>query len=417
MSLKDILNAVTGRNKALKPTESAPPAALPSDSFPILPRLGSRSESIRKTPAFRPCRAGRGFRHIAGSGAHHRSDGDHGRGHRRKCSLPPSIPWAQRAFCAWGEYGTSGNIVDSQNVITGRMYFKPVENMPLTQTTTTIMPFNPATMAVAVAIMRIEEKLDALQKTAEETLQFLKLDKQSKTARRPQRPLGHIRGMPPQWQRRQLPRPAQCRSAGHPPRGAAEHALLSGTGLPPPAGTERAPRFAGCARHAERRHGRVPRIPAFLLSLRLFDLSGRGAAGGASTMQRSKPRLTNSRHTASATRSSTTAAAPNWRATRRALWTSVCSAMALAMSPKPWARRSPTSPSCATARWTKLCPRPATSSSSSIKYDLSACLQALEPLHDHRMATFAENIATLDHLCNDENALLTDGTFLYLLTA
>ena len=34
MSLKDILNSVTGRNKALKPTESAPPAALPSDSFP-----------------------------------------------------------------------------------------------------------------------------------------------------------------------------------------------------------------------------------------------------------------------------------------------------------------------------------------------------------------------------------------------
>ena len=51
------------------------------------------------------------------------------------------------------------------------------------------------------------------------------------------------------------------------------------------------------------------------------------------------------------------------------------------------------------------------------KNDLSACLQALEPLHDHRMATFAENIATLEHLCNDENALLTDGTFLYLRTA
>ena len=44
MSLKDILNSVTGRNKALKPTESAPPAALPSDSFPILRASRGRSE-------------------------------------------------------------------------------------------------------------------------------------------------------------------------------------------------------------------------------------------------------------------------------------------------------------------------------------------------------------------------------------
>lgn len=50
MSLKDILDSVTGGNKALKPTESAPPAALPSDSFPILRASEVDLEKYEKLP-------------------------------------------------------------------------------------------------------------------------------------------------------------------------------------------------------------------------------------------------------------------------------------------------------------------------------------------------------------------------------
>ena len=279
MSLKDILNAVTGRNKALKPTESAPPPPCPATVFPILRASEVDLNQYEKLPALRPCRVGRRFRHIAGSSAYHRSDGDHGRGHRRN-ALYRHQSQGRNGLSAHGRVrGRRGNIVDSQNVITGRMYFKPVENMPLTQTTTTIMPFNPATMAVAVAIMRIEEKLDALQKTAEETLLFLKLDKQSNSAAisTPSRTFsrnaaamaatansGALRNVEVQAIRReaqqnmlfyqeQVSRRLQEQSALHDSQ--AVRGMLN------------------------RRHGRVPRIPAFLLSLRLFDLSGRGAAG------------------------------------------------------------------------------------------------------------------------------------------
>ena len=163
MSLKDILNAVTGRNKALKPTESAPPAALPSDSFPILRASEVDLNQYEKLPLSGLAALGAAFATLPEAARTIVQTVTTGvdTGEMLFTAINPK---GATGFLRMGEYGTSGNIVDSQNVITGRMYFKPVENMPLTQTTT-VMPFDPATMAVAVALMRIEEKLDALQKT------------------------------------------------------------------------------------------------------------------------------------------------------------------------------------------------------------------------------------------------------------
>ena len=262
-------------------------------------------------------------------------------------------PKGATGFLRMGEYGTSGNIVDSQNVITGRMYFKPVENVPLTQTTTTVMPFDPATMAVAVALMRIEEKLDALQKTAEETLQFLKLDKQSKQR-------GDLNALSDIFE--------ECRRNGNDAsfralrnvevqairREAQQNMLFYQEQVSRRLQEQSALHDSQAVRgmlNAVTDEFREYQLSCYLYAFSTFldvVLQGRFDDADAQSCVRQS-----SRHTASATRSSTTAAAPNWRATRKALWTSG-SAMALAMSQGRWARRSPTSPSCATARWTKL---------------------------------------------------------------
>ena len=81
--------------------------------------------------------------------------------------------------------GTVGNVMrineQGKRVIASRLRFKPLENgLPVRQTTETIAPFNPTTLMIGAALMAVDQKLDALQKTAEEILQFLKLEKQSR---------------------------------------------------------------------------------------------------------------------------------------------------------------------------------------------------------------------------------------------
>lgn len=87
-------------------------------------------------------------------------------------------------FLRANEYGTVGNIMrvneQGKQVIAGRMRFKPVEGgLPVTQTATTVIPFDPMTMVIAAALSSINQKLDTLQEKTEEILQFLKLEKQS----------------------------------------------------------------------------------------------------------------------------------------------------------------------------------------------------------------------------------------------
>lgn len=79
--------------------------------------------------------------------------------------------------------GFSGNItgLDGSSGIVGRMRYKLLDGgLPITTTTNTVIPFDPMTMVVAAALISIDKKLDALQEKAEEILQFLKLEKQSK---------------------------------------------------------------------------------------------------------------------------------------------------------------------------------------------------------------------------------------------
>ena len=93
---------------------------------------------------------------------------------------PKGIP----GYLLQNEYGTVGNIMQineqGKQVITGRMRFKPVDGLPISNTTTTVVPFDPTMMVVAVALMTIEKKLDAIQKSIDKVIRFLENDKQSR---------------------------------------------------------------------------------------------------------------------------------------------------------------------------------------------------------------------------------------------
>lgn len=94
-------------------------------------------------------------------------------------------PKGVEGYLNFNEFGTVGNIMQmnekGQSVIAGRMRFKEVgTRLPIEQVTKTKIPIDPMTMMVAAALLSINQKLTELQKTTEEILRFLKLDKQSK---------------------------------------------------------------------------------------------------------------------------------------------------------------------------------------------------------------------------------------------
>lgn len=413
MSLKDILNAVTGRNKALKPTESAPPAALPSDSFPILRASEVDLEKYEKLPLSALAVVGAAFATLPEAARTIVQTATTGvdTGEMLFTAINPK---GATGFLRMGEYGTSGNIVDSQNVITGRMYFKPVENMPLTQTTT-VMPFDPATMAVAVALMRIEEKLDALQKTAEETLQFLKLDKQSKQR-------GDLNVLSDIFE--------ECRRNGNDAsfralrnvevqairREAQQNMLFYQEQVSRRLQEQSALHDSQAVRgmlNAVTDEFREYQLSCYLYAFSTFlDVVLQGRFDDETLKAVSEKLQTyGQRYTQLYDRCR--AQLEGYQKSAVDVWLrdglgNVARTVGKALSNVPILRDGSVDEALTQA---------GDQLKQLNKNDLSACLQALEPLHDHRMATFAENIATLDHLCNDENALLTDGTFLYLLTA
>lgn len=87
-------------------------------------------------------------------------------------------------FLKANAFGTTGNIFQineqGKQIIAGRMRFAPVDGLPIFETSTTITPFNPTLMVVAVALITIEQKLDGIQKSVEQILQFLKREKQAR---------------------------------------------------------------------------------------------------------------------------------------------------------------------------------------------------------------------------------------------
>lgn len=93
---------------------------------------------------------------------------------------PKGVP----GYLMANNYGTVGNIMQineqGKQVIAGRLRFKAIDSLPITETSSVAMPFDPTLMVIAVAVMAVEQKLDKIQASVEEVLQFLELDKQAK---------------------------------------------------------------------------------------------------------------------------------------------------------------------------------------------------------------------------------------------
>lgn len=74
---------------------------------------------------------------------------------------------------------TVGNIMGEKG-IDSRMLFKPIGEVSVENTITSIKSINPTMIAIAVALMEINKKLDGIQNSIDEVLRFLKTDKQAK---------------------------------------------------------------------------------------------------------------------------------------------------------------------------------------------------------------------------------------------
>lgn len=81
-------------------------------------------------------------------------------------------------------FGENGNIMrineQGKHVIAARKRYKAIDTLPIDETITTKLPIDPMMMVVAVALISLEQKLDSIQKSVENVLQFLKQEKQSK---------------------------------------------------------------------------------------------------------------------------------------------------------------------------------------------------------------------------------------------
>ena len=73
---------------------------------------------------------------------------------------------------------TVGNIMGEKG-IDSRMLFKPIGGVSVENTITSIKSIDPTMMAVAVALMEINRKLDGIQSSIDEVLRFLETEKQA----------------------------------------------------------------------------------------------------------------------------------------------------------------------------------------------------------------------------------------------
>lgn len=185
MPLKKMLNALTGQKeqslqKADEPTTSVTQL---SDLFPAYRPAEIDINKYKKLPLTGLAAMGTAFSQMPEGARNIVQTVTHELASKGKLFIgcdPNNI----KGILKYNEFGTTGAIFKDQPgspVIAGNMRFKPLEGgLPVNTRTSTTIPFDPTTMVIAAALMNIEQKLADLQKLAEEILQFLKLDKQSK---------------------------------------------------------------------------------------------------------------------------------------------------------------------------------------------------------------------------------------------
>jgi len=186
MALKDLVKSITGKRQPSEQERNreAVNALISSENFPIMRPSSLDMSLYKKIPLLGIASMGAAFSQLP----------DAARSIVQTVTTNVATnetlfvginPKGINGFLRANQYGTVGNIMhinpQGKEIIAGRMRFKALDTgLPVTHTTTTMVPFDPMTLVIAAALFSIDQKLGALQEKAEEILQFLKLEKQSK---------------------------------------------------------------------------------------------------------------------------------------------------------------------------------------------------------------------------------------------
>lgn len=184
MAIKDVWSALIGKagSTDITPKVETAITAVASEAFPVVRLQENQLDAYRKVPLAGLAALGTAFAQIPESARTIVESVTKTVATNETLFVginPKGVPGFLRA----SEFGTTGNImqINSQGkqVIAGRMRFKAIDGLPVNETTTTVMPIDPTLIVVALALMTIEKKLDGIQERVEEVLQYLKLEKQS----------------------------------------------------------------------------------------------------------------------------------------------------------------------------------------------------------------------------------------------
>ena len=184
MPLRNAWNALFGKanSKDIAPTEERALAPVASEAFPVVHLQPNQLSSYKQIPLAGLASLGAAFAQLP-EGARTIVQTVTRTIATNETLFVGINPKGINGFLRADANGTVGNIMQinaqGKQVIAGRLRFKPVEGIPMSETVSTVMPIDPMLMVVAIALMTIEQKLDGIQKSVEEVLQFLKLEKQS----------------------------------------------------------------------------------------------------------------------------------------------------------------------------------------------------------------------------------------------
>ena len=184
MALKDAWNALIGKSTStdIAVNQNTMLSPLASESFPVVRVQPNQLAAYKQIPLAGLASLGTAFSQLP-EGARTVVQTVTKQVATNETLFVGINPKGVQGFLRADANGTVGNIMQinaqGKQVIAGRMRFKPVDGIPMNETMSTVMPIDPMLMVVAIALMTIEQKLDGIQKSVEEVLQFLKLEKQS----------------------------------------------------------------------------------------------------------------------------------------------------------------------------------------------------------------------------------------------
>ena len=185
MSLKDLFGKILKKDESadIVPREESTIVPFASEAFPVIRLQERQLEAYKKIPMTSLSALGTAFAHLP-EGARTITQSVTKNIGTSETLFVGINPKGVQGMLQRGEYGINGNIMQrnlqGKTVVAGRLQFRAVDNLPITETSTMTLPMDPMLMVVAVALMTIEKKLDGIQQSIETVLQFLKQEKQSR---------------------------------------------------------------------------------------------------------------------------------------------------------------------------------------------------------------------------------------------